>query len=146
MMLFLYFSVNITRNKEVFVLSILLFLIICSIPNNPGIISLKYREIPIPGLYKLIPNLQPYWKQSKQDVARGLKNFRGNIAIMCNFPILNFNLTLCKISVALILEGELAMLKKNFCFSLLFLLLPIDRSRLNRFFSSTLLTRVLQLQ
>ena len=56
----LYFSVNITRNKKVFVLSILLFLIICSIPNNPGIISLKYREIPIPGLYKLVPNLQPY--------------------------------------------------------------------------------------
>ena len=56
----LYFSVNITRNKKVFVLSILLFLIICSIPNNPGIVSLKYREIPIPGLYKLVPNLQPY--------------------------------------------------------------------------------------
>ena len=58
----LYFSVNITRNKKVFVLSILVFLIICSIPNNPGIISLKYREIPIPGLYKLVPNLQPYFQ------------------------------------------------------------------------------------
>ena len=60
----LYFSVNITRNKEVFVLSILLFLIICSIPNNPGIISLKYREtrsrdcINWSQIYNPIPKVQ----------------------------------------------------------------------------------------